>query len=593
VNFSIKNVRQIFILNSEGNPILLEEHAGDTRRMSYFSELVDLGDANEASKRFFSVLANNSFIDFPMSADSFLRINKDDSIYQIYTKSKNKIFELFPDILRVDEYALDNSKRTMKKLYYALEAMIESKLGLEESLELRKEFLKEFYKTSFKTSSITESLVNRVVKEELRRVDKELAYYFKNEDIKIMLTGEKSTLISELDFDDSYFEILMNIGAYAKDESYYSVRSFNLNELKNISLFRAFRNIKKDKIETTIEKISTYGVYSRISSIPFSILRDLDYFQITSIIIRKNITYSASNLWIEIVRREHAEIFLNSISSSSYSHISDLGKFLVEKTSVWPVQMEKELSFLLKKFIENINPSFAKSFLDRVVNISKEIDSKFFVDDKMYLINLFKEEFQEFIIKTTERDCSFDYFSLYYRSDETVSSYENVLAPRDLAFLNSGEFMSDVSKLKIMLDVIFKNRGKTYLQNLSDDVVKEVIKNGIGVITGPAIASEKRRFIRIFASLLHQRNTLVDDRLIRLFFKGLSDSKIRRTVLEKLFSLPEIIEGNNFIIGSRNSGGIISSTVFFGKEYQDLMPLIDDLNIHSSIKSTILLLALQ
>ena len=64
-------------------------------------------------------------------------------------------------------------------------------------------------------------------------------------------------------------------------------------------------------------------------------------------------------------------------------------------------------------------------------------------------------------------------------------------------------------------------------------------------------------------------------------------------MLEKMFGMPEIIEGNYFLKPRGRGYDKIAGTSFFGRDYSLLIPILDDIKVHSSIKSTILLLALQ
>ena len=68
MSFSIKEIRQVFILDDLGRVVLLEGFPNKFKKASNFSEFIDIENVENAGERFFNILSQNNFIQYPISS---------------------------------------------------------------------------------------------------------------------------------------------------------------------------------------------------------------------------------------------------------------------------------------------------------------------------------------------------------------------------------------------------------------------------------------------------------------------------------------------------------------------------------------------
>jgi len=576
--FSIKEIRQPFLLDDKNEINLIERFDNEKGAFNIF-ELTKPQDINVFSSNLFLLIRNNNSVKYSLGVDHYFIINKNDKIFDIYTKIINyKKMELIL-IGDLEERKLAND------LLNLIEDSLSREITKRSSDEI-KEFFYQFVAENSreKISGLDKNHVFfYLMKHQISGYNDLFKNIFKSTDIQTLLTGESSYSIKD-NYDLNYIEKLESYASVSKEPNSYYTKSFDYSAYDAISkvvLMKLF--FDKNYIDAK-KLINSWPINHGNIDIPFIILKELSDTQLSLISGEFRSIIDLKIIDLEIMRRKLEPRLLMKIN------VNMLRSFLI-KISVWPTNFEVEMKEILEKMIDD---HLDNGIIQNIIDLSRDLDSRF-PHEEMRLIYLIKDKINEFNKKYFQREISFDYFKLNYIYHNN-QIFEHVLASSDINFLYNSEFFSEVNKIKIMLNVLFRKNKKIDPEIFSDELLIEIFKYGIGSIIGPAIASEKRRFIRMFSSLLHEISSIkVSDRIIRLFFTKLSNSKIRKTVLEKMFGMPEIIDGNSFLRSRdrHREYSVLDQAIFLGREYSELLPIIDDLDIQNGIKSTILLLALQ
>jgi len=598
-NFDILKIKEGFIVNDQEELFLLKRENRDTQSDVRISDFMKVS-TTEAIAVMENVLEISKFISFPITPERFLKIYKDMDLFELYL------------ILEEFSIGLNDSKNNItyeyreysKKTLYLLEEFIYEKLK-KDNIE-RKKFIRKIIKeklTSNKIVQFDSRLPSWIFNLELSLLNNTLGLEFKRLEIENLLTGVRKKILYKK-YDVEYIkEIFYSMKKVIIDKNpYRSPNAFNYTDFLDISLFLIFEN---NNFESIKEKIMEFRLprtfYMKIPVMILDGLSDETLIQIYKNLNEEN-TNIICNLLFEMIKRNISPENMGS------SIIYNLNQYLLFETPVWPYYYENEIRALIFKILEQ-SPR-KENIIEAIVELGIYTDSTHFNRNRYYLMNLLLEEefgkkFETILRNIYNVNFSIDYFKIYYQtiiqSDKfyyynkgSDNVFANVLSSSDIRTLTLGAFLSDASKLNIMFNVLLKNGGCNP-EKLSDELLNEVFTYGIKTIPGPASTSEKRRFIRIFSSLLHRSNSSTDERTIKLFFKNLSEIRIRKTVLEKMFGMPEITSQNRYILYDANFEvrSSLTKTKYFGLEYFSLVPIINNLNVHSAIKSVILRLALE
>jgi len=375
-------------------------------------------------------------------------------------------------------------------------------------------------------------------------------------------------------YSDGYKEfILYTISEYISYSSYYG----RYSELQHIIDEIVFNDFNKHK------KIY-FKIISKFSPPTYSI-NSIDFYNLTKLtdieLIELSEAYNTVNIKLEILKRKikiSGTLQLNNYQTDSIENM--LFSFIE-----WPKAYETAIIEILSTFTCERTLMINYKKISRLVEryeTSKSFAMDYFNYNKAEIINVT-------IDKNTHGTYSDKYIAAFYIKQSTSLNYTNTFE-NDEHRLKYAKAANRSGDFALMVSMIFRTTSR---DNFSDKIMKSIINKGVDSFIGSTDTySLRTRLVRTFATLVHEKQrprdckSEIDKKYIRYFIEKLSDSKLRGSLLAKIFSMPKLLTYNYNVINNTKSDK------FFGYSYSDFMNIIEDIDYRDDLSSAILLLVL-
>jgi len=298
--------------------------------------------------------------------------------------------------------------------------------------------------------------------------------------------------------------------------------------------------------------------------------------------------HTKSNKTYTIMSKVRLEILKRNIRDEHYFNFSRSDMLTIDRMfndfKAWPKDYEMAIIRILSKF--NGMNEFMEDY-KRIMNFTNNFDTSDTLNTDYFNYN--NSAILGFISDDKRDLYTFEYIHAYYTARVTEPNYSSVFA-NDIIFLKYSDIGTREGDFSMLTSLLFRPKPS---DNYSDILVQAIIDKGVASLIGSSDSYAVRtRMVRAFACLVHEKERpagfiATDDNHLKYFMETLSNSKLRGTLLAKMFNTPKMLDTE---ISKRWR---MKDNQFFGKSYSDFMLAIDDIEYREDLNDVVLLLALS
>jgi hypothetical protein len=589
-NYTFKKLKKIFIVDDQEKIIILSLKKVELESRYYSSHDYDTFDDSIVIDKFLDAFNQSKYIYIPKNDESFIKISKEDSIILTI----NKINE------EINNSEKDKHERDLKLIKHFYVIM---KKAFSSDKNIRFKLIKELHdnKLDINIDLDHNRIFREIIRKELESLYQEIV---ENNKLSFLLLSINEFKTS---FSKDFQERLVNLTEYLLNNNLLS----NKKEREYSYNYIDFSN---DNLAALISHaMLTTDIFKNFSNIENSILYSadrsnfffyMDFNAIQKVNTERLLSILNSNpnnhqiilkfpLLLELIRRNKLKEIKEFIKTKAvdYIIIDSIDFYFENIASSWAYSYEEEFKQLINYLLEDNTKDY--TVFSKIINVLKLIENNNdFYLEPLYLFKLLSKELASSISKIENREFSEDYMNFAYviekqREARYKATFDETISYRDLSFLNSGVIGSDVFKINILLNAMFDVSNRDSFIN--EDNIRLFLREGFSAITGDAIPSEKKRYIRILSSIIHGRvfsyssQQKIPKKYIKIFVEEISKTSIRNSVIEKIFSISEEYSYNRET----------NKKLFFGLDYSDFSDTIKDVSHRQSIDSVVLLAGLN
>lgn len=465
--------------------------------------------------------------------------------------------------------------------------------------ELRKKLIKDLISTGFKDENDND-FYNSIIEQELYKINRAIRDRSEFNEVELFFNQDEIELINNNDLGDvDYMFDLVDIYLQFKHDRYFEPFEMLSNRYTALLYLLSFKHNKRWE-ETFAHRENYTDVKTYSGNIPLSFIKGLSDEKLRYMVKNKSnsLNIFSNNYSTFSIEEKNIfyfdvftfEVFRRGMQYELLENGAKVGRIEATISRVldhlihYPEQLEKPFNDMFEFLFDQRKDGLFISGVFNAVSFLEKIfpEEDFF--DRLVVPN---------IDKLNDFDMSKDYMKLYYdiitkRKYVFYNKTESLLSNQDSRLIKVDSFRgSEFDSFSIMTKSLLGDNSEN-IDDFSQDLLKEIIKKGLEKFEGSLLkTSEKNRLYRILASFIHDDNLNISDKFIKTFFNEIGKLKLRKSVIYKIFGMPERLMGNSHAFHR------LKKDSFFGRGFTEILSLVSDLDFQDSIKEIILQLSLS